>query len=67
MARYNVMVPIVWTGNHMNRFRVPVQYDGEITKASVAEIKKLAVDYVISRGQVPFEHGKVEIYRQNTK
>jgi hypothetical protein len=63
MAQYNVMVPVEWAGS-TNRFRVPVRFDGELTKQGIAEIKKVAVDYVISKGQALAEHGKIEIYRQ---
>jgi hypothetical protein len=65
MANFNVMVPIMWTGGSTNRFRVPVKFDGEINAASIAKIKKLATDYVISRGQELAPYSKIEIYRQN--
>jgi hypothetical protein len=64
MSDYNVMVPINWTNGSTNRFRVPVRYNGELTKASIEEIKKVATDYVISRGQTLAPYGKIEIYRK---
>jgi hypothetical protein len=63
MARYTAMVPINWTHGSTNNFRVPVRFDGEITRESVKKIEELATNYVIRRGQTLAAHGEIKIYR----
>ncbi len=63
MARYNVMVPINW-GTAVNRFRVEIEDSRELSVEVIREIKQVAKDHVISRGQTLAEHGKIEIYRK---
>lgn len=63
--RYTVMVPVISPGTgDYRRFRVEMQYDGEITKAVAANMRKQAAEYVQGR-QIEIRMGEtIEIYRK---
>ena len=65
MSKYLVMVPVNLPSAVMphRRFRVEVQYDGEITKEAADKIIKVAREYVESKKIEIVEGDKIEIYR----
>lgn len=64
MAKYLVMVPVTLNGSVPNRrFRVEVEYAGEIDKDAVAKIRNVAREYVEGKKIHIRTDEKIEIYR----
>lgn len=68
MAKYLVMVPVTLDGPVPDRrFRVEVDYNGEITKDAVAEMRRIARNYVAGKKIIIRDNEKIEIYRKNPR
>lgn len=64
MAKYLVMVPVTLAGSVPNRrFRVEVEYNGEINKEATAEMRRVAREYVAGKKITIRDDEKIEIYR----
>lgn len=65
-ARYLAFVPITW-GETINKFKVEIEHDAELTSEKLESIKRAALDYVASRGQTYVDSMPVEVYRKQEK
>jgi len=64
MSKYFVMVPVRLNGSVPDRrFRVEMEYNGEITKDAVAEMQRVAREYVAGKKIDIRDNEEIKIYR----
>lgn len=63
MPKFLAMVPVIMpgTGAH-RRFKVEIQYDGELNAEGITKIRKAAFDHVQGK-KIQTRNDKIEVYR----